>query len=83
MIYWWLEVHDCIGSRHKSTDSSMILYPLWGHQLVVEDRSFTCSALYILENMVYMTLRGNTELCTYVMAQILCRGIKIPTHPEC
>ena len=23
-----LEVHDCASSRHKSTDSSMILYPL-------------------------------------------------------
>ena len=28
IIYWWLEAHDYISSRHKSTDSGMILYPL-------------------------------------------------------
>ena len=58
-----LEVHDCISSRHKSTDSSMILYPLWGHQLVVEERSFTWCALNMLENIVYMTSQDNTEIC--------------------
>ena len=44
-VYPHLEVHDCTAGRHKPTYSGMILYPLRGHQLVVEERSFTSSAL--------------------------------------
>ena len=30
---------------------------------MVEERSFTRCALYVLENLVYMTSQDNTEIC--------------------
>ena len=36
---------------------------------MVEERSFTWCVLYVLENLVYMTLQDNTEICMYVVSK--------------